>query len=79
MAKRRGLKKDLNYIYSDLMLDAFAAYTNSKEKDKDKASELCKKISDHFAEFVKRTNHSDGKNNKQIVKAYENEKQYKEN
>ncbi len=70
MASRRGFKKDLNYIYSDLLLDAFKAYSNSEKKDEQKASALCKKISDNFAEFIKRSNHTDGKENGKIVKAY---------
>jgi len=70
MASRRGLKKDLNYIYSDLMLDAFSAYQASEKSDDKAASALLKKISDSFSEFKKRASHTDGKGNKKIVKAY---------
>lgn len=70
MASRRGLKKDLNYIYSDLMLDAFAAFQASKKSDEKAASTLLKKISDNFSDFKKRASHTDGKSNKKVVKAY---------
>lgn len=70
MASRRGFKKDLNYIYSDLLLDAFKTYSISEKKDEQKASALCKKITDSFTEFIKRSNHTDGKDNPKIVKAY---------
>jgi len=70
MASRRGLKKDLNYLYSELMLDAFASFSNSKKPDDKKASELIKKISDNYVDFVNRVSHTDGKQNKKLVKAY---------
>lgn len=70
MASRRGLKKDLNYLYSDLMLDAFAAYSNSESQDDQKANTLLKRISGNYADFVRRVSHTDGKQNKKVVKAY---------
>ena len=70
MASRRGFKKDLNYLYSGLLLDAFKAYSNSEKKDEKTASALCKKISDNFAEFIRRSNHTDGKKNSKVTKAY---------
>lgn len=70
MATRRGLKKDLNLIYSDLLLEALYTYRASDKKDDKKVSELCNKISDHHADFISRASHTDGKGNKKIVKAY---------
>ncbi len=70
MASKRGLKKDLNYLYSDLMLDAFAAFSTKEKRDAEKFSALCNKISDNYADFIKRANCTDGKDNKKIVKAY---------
>ncbi|MCQ2369340.1 MAG: hypothetical protein MJ007_02555 [Paludibacteraceae bacterium] len=70
MASKRGLKKDLNYLYSDLMLDAFASFCKKEKKDADKFSTLCNKISDNYADFIKRVNCTDGKDNKKIVKGY---------
>lgn len=70
MATRRGLKKDLNLIYSDLLLDALCAYRDSDKKNEAAVSELCNKISDHHAEFVSRASHTDGKGNKKVVKTY---------
>ncbi|MCQ2350890.1 MAG: hypothetical protein MJ003_02845 [Paludibacteraceae bacterium] len=70
MASRRGLKKDLNYLYSDLMLEAYAAFFNSKKKDEEKANALISKISDNFMDFVNRASHTDGKENKKLAKKY---------
>ncbi|MBO7368651.1 MAG: hypothetical protein J6U24_08685 [Paludibacteraceae bacterium] len=70
MATRRGFKKDLNLIYSDLLLEALGSFRASKNKDEKKVSELCKKISDHHADFISRASHTDGKGNKKVVKAY---------
>ncbi|MCQ2336743.1 MAG: hypothetical protein MJ010_06160 [Paludibacteraceae bacterium] len=70
MASKRGLKKDLNYLYSDLMLDAFATFCNKEKKDEEKTAALLNKISDNYADFIKRVNCTDGKENKKIVKAY---------
>lgn len=70
MASRRGLKKDLNYLYSDLMLDAFAAYSNSESQDDQKANTLLKRISGNYADFVRRVSHTDGEQNKKVVKTY---------
>ena len=64
MATRRGFKKDLNLIYSDLILDVLNSYRASKNKDEKLFSELCEKISDHHADFISRASHTDGKNNK---------------
>ena len=70
MATRRGFKKDLNLIYSDLLLEALDSFRASKNKDEKKISELCNKISDHHADFISRASHTDGKGNKKVVKAY---------
>lgn len=70
MATRRGFKKDMNLIYSDLLLEALDSFRASKNKDEKKISELCNKISDHHADFTSRASHTDGKGNKKVVKAY---------
>lgn len=70
MATRRGFKKDMNLIYSDLLLEALNSFRASKNKDEKKISELCNKISDHHADFISRASHTDGKGNKKVVKAY---------
>ena len=70
MATRRGFKKDMNLIYSDLLLEALGSFRASKNKDEKKVSELCNKISDHHADFISRASHTDGKGNKKVVKAY---------
>lgn len=70
MATRRGFKKDLNLIYSDLLLEALGSFRASKNKDEKKVSELCNKISDRHADFISRASHTDGKGNKKVVKAY---------
>ncbi|MBQ1650994.1 MAG: hypothetical protein IIT93_00195 [Paludibacteraceae bacterium] len=70
MATRRGFKKDMNLIYSDLLLEALDSFRASKNKDEKKISELCNKISDHHADFISRASHTDGKGNKKVVKAY---------
>ena len=41
-----------------------------ENKDEKLFSELCEKISDHHADFISRASHTDGKNNKKIVKSY---------
>ena len=70
MATRRGFKKDMNLIYSDLLLEALDSFRASKNKDEKKISELCNNISDHHADFISRASHTDGKGNKKVVKAY---------
>ena len=70
MAKRRILKKDINYISETLFSEVAVIRMLEKDVDADKANKLMARILDLREDFVKRSNTVDGKDNKKLVKAY---------
>ena len=70
MAKRRHLKKDIEYLIYEVISDCFTLLQSKKEVDQE---ELVGIISDAEAlgnEMIARVNNPDGKDNPAITKAY---------
>ncbi|MCA1744357.1 MAG: HAD family hydrolase [Bacteroidales bacterium] len=70
MASIRSLKKDINFLTSELVTQA---YLNQFLFKKISDEELAKYIGDALDfrnKFVERTNHPDGKDNPQLVRTY---------
>ena len=70
MASRRNLKKDIQYLYSELLTECFTISCLCPNCDAAKTEELAAKIMTNSYEFIQRAGHYDGKNNPQIIKAY---------
>ena len=69
MAKRRDLKKAIDYLSGDLMMEALICSLQPKF-DKDKLEEIMARVASMSAEFRERIQHSDGNANRQLVKQY---------
>jgi len=72
MANRRELKKDINYLASEVVTQGYmklALIDTIKEAD---LSPILVEAVEMRNEFVARANHPDGKDNKKIVKKYYN-------
>lgn len=70
MASRRKLKKTIEYVSTELMTTVYFRCLMSKEVDEQKINEVTVAINQLNQEFILRANHSDGKNNPQVVKTY---------
>ncbi len=70
MASRRDLKKDIVYLYSELLTECFTISCLVPKCDQEKADALVSKIVINSYEFVKRAGRYDAKNNPKLVKAY---------
>ena len=70
MAKRRHLKKDIEYLVYEVISDCFTLLQSKKDVDQD---ELVGILSDAEAfgnDMIARVNHPDGRENPAITKAY---------
>ncbi|MBR3872027.1 MAG: hypothetical protein IKJ22_04795 [Paludibacteraceae bacterium] len=70
MASRRALKKDINYLYSELLTECFKLSIISPKENHDKIEVLFNKIFLSSNDFIIRTGKPDGKDNPKLVKAY---------
>lgn len=70
MASRRNLKKDIVYLYSELLTECFTISYLVPQCNQEKADALVAKIITNSYEFVKRAGRYDAKNNPKLVKAY---------
>jgi hypothetical protein len=70
MASRRDLKKDISYLYADLLTECFTISCLSPTCDIEKADALIDKIATNCIQFIKRAGRYDAKNNPALVKAY---------
>lgn len=70
MASRRDLKKDITYLYSELLTECFTISCLCPKCDQTKADALVSKIVANSYEFTQRAGHYDGKDNPKLVKAY---------
>ena len=70
MASRRDLKKDIAYLYSELLTECLTISCICPKCDQEKANQLISKIVKNSYEFTQRAGHYNGKNNPQLVKAY---------
>ena len=69
MANRRDLKKDINFLTTEIVSECYIKHllTNTDEKA---VSELITEALSNGDEFLKRVNHPDGKPNPKLVKKY---------
>lgn len=70
MAKKRILKKNINYIAGELFTDAMLCHLFIKDVDKDKIETLMSRIIEMEETFIGRANHPDAKDNRALVKEY---------
>lgn len=70
MASIKELKKDINFLASELVTEAYVKQMLKEDIDNDKLSQVIVKAMTYRNELVKRANHPDGKDNPKLVKAY---------
>ena len=70
MAKKRNLKKDINYLSYDIISECFTYNYFFPEKNEDKIKEIIAETVKMRNEFIKRVNHIDGKDNKKLTKQH---------
>ncbi len=70
MANKRNLKKELNFITSELYSECLFIKFYEKNIDLEKADALLNKIVNTQEDFASRINHTDGKDNPKLVKKY---------
>jgi hypothetical protein len=70
MASRRALKKDINYLYSELLTECFILSIIGPKDNHEKFETLFNKIFSNCNELIKRAGTPDGKDNPKLVKAY---------
>ena len=70
MASIRILKKDINYLASELVGQAFFNKYYMKLIDDKLFSEICADTIEFRDSFLAKANHADGKDNPKIVKNY---------
>lgn len=70
MASRRALKKDINYLYSELLTECFKFSVICPKDNHEKLELLFNKIFSNCNEFINRAGKADGKDNPKLVKAY---------
>jgi hypothetical protein len=70
MASRKALKKDINYLYADLLAECFKLSVACPADKYDKVEVLFNKIFLSSNDFITRAGKPDGKDNPKLVKAY---------
>lgn len=70
MAKRKDLKKDINYIAGELFSEVLMYSLYIPGTDKEKADTLMSRILNMQDEFLSRAQRPDGKDNHALVKEY---------
>jgi hypothetical protein len=69
MANRKDLKKDVDYLCDEMILDTLSCYVN-QGIDGAKYTELLEQIDRLNVEFKRRIQHPGGKEDNQLVKLY---------
>lgn len=70
MAKRRFLKKDINYVTGELFSEILVCRLYIPGTDKEQADVLMTRVLDMQDDFLARAQRPDGKDNKTLVKEY---------
>lgn len=70
MAKRRNLKKNINYLTYDIISECFTYNYFYPDKNEDKIKEIISDTIKMRNEFITRVNHVDGKDNKKLTKQH---------
>ncbi len=70
MASVRELKKDINFLASELITEAYVKQLLNESADDDKIAGVVVKAIEFRNNLVARANHPDGKDNPKMVKAF---------
>ncbi|MFV0521654.1 MAG: hypothetical protein ACK5MI_04355 [Mangrovibacterium sp.] len=70
MANLRDLKKDIDYLCGQVVIDCLIYAQTSEKPDLDQAQEIVNEALLLDTELRRQANHPDGKDNPKLVKAY---------
>ena len=70
MASVKTLKKDIDYLFFELISDCFMVTSLHEGKKKDEVQDLIEEAVSVRNDFIDRVNNPDGKDNPALVKAY---------
>ena len=70
MASVRELKKDINFLASELLTEAYVKQLLIEDVDQNKIAEVMVEAMTYRNDLIARTNHPDGKKNSKLVKAF---------
>ncbi len=70
MASIRDLKKDTDFLTSEVFTECYVKQFAKADIDKKRLAEIMVEAVKFRSEFIARTNHSNGKENPKIVKEY---------
>lgn len=70
MAKKRILKKEIYYIFGDMLFDVLICQHLSPNIDETKVETIISQINQRCNDFICRAQHTPNKENKQVVKQY---------
>ena len=72
MASIKNLKKDINYLTSELVSDCYLYMYFHKEKEQDKVVEIIYDAVDLRNNLIQKTNHPENKDDRKALKAHFN-------
>jgi len=70
MASVRELKKDINFLASELVTEAYVKQLLKEDVNNDKVAQVMVDAIEFRNELVRRANHPDAKDNPKMVKAF---------
>jgi len=70
MAKKRILKKNIYYIFEDMLFDVLMYHHFSPDADDTKVESILSQISLKCEEYICRAHHTPNRENKKVVKQY---------
>lgn len=70
MASLKNLKKDIDYLFFELISDCFLFTSIHSGEKRNQVQDLIEEAVTMRNEFIDRANHPDGKDNPALVKAY---------
>ncbi|WP_029038550.1 hypothetical protein [Salinimicrobium xinjiangense] len=73
MANRRTLKRDINYVFGDIIEAAYLHQITHPKEDPAKSEEIVEEAISEFDELIGKMNQKDVENRKQHFKGIENE------
>jgi hypothetical protein len=72
MASRRNLKKDIRYIFNELVTEIYMYQKFNPQADEVKLNEILKEVLTHYNDYISRISRPDGKDNSKLVKNHFN-------
>nr|WP_321405459.1 hypothetical protein [uncultured Carboxylicivirga sp.] len=70
MASVKELKKDINFLASELLTEAYVKQLLIEDVDQNKIAQVMVDAMTYRNDLIARTNHPDGKDNPKMVKTY---------